>query len=1103
MLHLCCDTGMLLGMPTNKTQPWKETRPTRTVRFSDSEWEAIGKAAEAAKKTRTDFIRERVLKALAKLGALAALTVLCACGDRTDLLPAPAPDVDTDMAGGKRPLFIPLAGGVASDIDDKLLPGGKSLEITNMQFAQTGKLVKRYGHAQIPATALVAGGNWQSANYQNAIVRLTETAFSAFNQPLSIYSPTKTDWTSPTSDRRSPLTVALTKLATQSASNPRVAFGAGYYYVVYNDNGTEGFFHFDVYDGTTFALVSAQKFVVNASSYDVVFCNGFAVAVVGQVAGFSVSFYTMTPSSLSVTTTNFAATQAVPLAFDVRVKDATTIGVVYTDNATSNAFGVDFVPSTLAATGWALRDATATAVRADLGMSWVSDLGASGKIGLVTASTTQGVRVQWDIPGAGATRQAVSTYNADPAVVANVTQLCGYTTGNSAAGEFSVLVTVGSATLTNNLTKLANRIGGVLTAGFVLYRSVTLLSKVFTYGFQGDYYALFSFPSDVDGNSYALRIPAVTTQPKLSAPQAIFGVGSTGNLNPFGAVSIGLATVIPGADGRTFTTAIGFVNRIGREADGFYGASSFGVEIVRLRFINQTIPTSTGAPIEALDSLMVPGGSIGQFDGINYAEAGFAYSPPQGVITPGASGTMTPSSRYWYCFVYAYQDATGRLWRSAPSIPQFVDLSAIQNSATISVPTLRITGRSTVWTEVYRGAANDDEEFQKVTQVQNVLSVDTVGYSDGFPDTTLAIGEPLYTNGGILPNTTIPGSTFLFVFQNRLWFISADDPTELWFSSPITPKNGPRFNTEWVVRIADEHGGVIAAAPMEDKVIAFKADAAYSWSGDGPDNAGNGAYSLPQFVDIGVGTTEPRSVVSWNDGVFFKSTAKRPGIQMVDRGLGLAKDVNGVSTFGAAVQAYANEVIVSSIMIPEQSQIRFYCRSGRVLVYDLVQGMWSTFLLNLASETIASAVAYNGAAWLDTTSGILQEDTSGATYTDVGNLYPVIVTTPWIEFSAINGFGRLSELIGSGKTLGTHTLTANMYTDFDDATIVNTKSWAETVALTPKWNWEWIPRVQRMSAAKITLTETSATAGFSSEGITAWVGVKPGLARQPTNTRGP
>lgn len=1011
--------------------------------------------------------------------------------------------------GNRTDLFVPLGAGIRTDIADALLPLGHDLEAENVQFDQTGALVKRFGHLAQPTTVQPGGGTilqpWQLATHKGARVSFANP--SGIPQPASIFSKADSAWNIPPSTRHGPIVTALTRLNT-SGNAPRIASGGGFYFLLYKDLFTVGLLHFDMIDATTGHVSVPQTFLVGGgpiTTYDVVFCNGFAVAVTNEVAG-NIVFRTLTPATKAITTTAFAVGAAAG-GMDVIVLNATTISVVYA-NAAAQAAGVDFVPSTLVTTGYAIRDAAAAAIPLDLGrVSWAADLGGSGKVAIATVSTTQGLRMQWDLTG-GATRTATTTYNADPAIVAAVASLTAHTTGASATGDFQILTTISSFPLSNNLTRIASRSGGVLRAPSVLFRSLSLLSKAWVS--SSLFYALFSFtsPGNVDNNSYVMSLgSALGTQPPLPSPEAIFGVGNTGNTDQTGAsLNIGLATVIP-TSATTFTTAISFLSRIGAQASGGFSATSLGIELVTVSYLQSVASPTTGAPVEAADSLLVPGGTIGQFDGQAYGEMGFAYSPPQPTLTPAGGGALTANSIYWYVIIWARMDAQGRLWRSGTSIPASVTLGGAQTQVTIAVPTIRVTGWSNVIGEIYRGIANDENLFQKVGQITNDVTVDFVNFVDTNSDAALANGEEIYTgqnDNAILNNDTIPGSLFVFIFQNRIWFISADDPTELWFSNIISPGNGPRFNSQNIVRLADAHGATIAAGVMDDKVVALKGDAIYSWNGDGPDDAGNGSYSSPLIVSLGVGTTNPRSVVSNKEGVFFESTAGRPGMQLINHGLSIETAADG-SAFGAAVQKYAGEQIMAAVQIAEQSQVRFYCLSGRVLVYDLVSKQWVTFLLSTAGAHIVSAVATSGAALVATDAvGVWLEDTTGATYTDAGNAMGERIASPWISVDGIGGFQRLLQLIGRGQTLGNHTLTVQQYTNFDDNTLVGSKTWAETVASTPLWNWEWNrPRVARMSALKLVVSEASTGPGFKAEGVSMTLGTRSGLNRQPTTTRGP
>src|ERR1041384_6736901 len=145
-----------------------------------------------------------------------------------------------------RDFWIPLAGGLGTDITDDLLPVGRSLDITNMHLLATGKLAKRFGHTAFAAPA--DQGTWQLANYKGARVELSGLGTGSTPTPISVYSPAKASWVSPTTDRHSPMNVSLSKIATKGAGAPRFATGGGYHYAVYPDLISNSTWHFDVID---------------------------------------------------------------------------------------------------------------------------------------------------------------------------------------------------------------------------------------------------------------------------------------------------------------------------------------------------------------------------------------------------------------------------------------------------------------------------------------------------------------------------------------------------------------------------------------------------------------------------------------------------------------------------------------------------------------------------------------------------------------------------------------------------------------------------------------------------------------------------------------
>lgn len=1005
----------------------------------------------------------------------------------------------------KQALFVPLGVGLETDVDDKLLPLGKVLEIENASVFETGDLVKRFGSNQMSGLIQPGGGAlpqaWQLATHKGALVSLSVPGPT----PIATYSPTKGAWSVPdpaTNDRRGPISVALSKNLT-AASNSDIAIGSGafanYAYIVYGETPTTGIIstlHLAVYDLASKHFVANVAISLSPNTWKcsrIAFVNGFAVAAYEDTAG-NVSFTALNASTLATTTTTLGAVGIVGTGgtgndfFDIRVKDATTLSLAFL-LAGATVGACDYVPSTNVATAWTLHDAAAANVPCDLTLSWLSDFGASGRIALATVSTSQGLRVQWDIPSAGATRTAATTYNADPTATIRIVNVCGHTTAATATGAFQVVYQnqdPSGVTQNNQLLMATRSAAGALTTGFVLVKSVAVQSKTWTSG--GDFFLMVQRISSTSGTRYVLRIPAVTATPALATPLATLAVGAGYGAGGGHVAVVSSSQIIVALDYKIRLDTGGTV--------GGFNPNTAGVELATVSHLAAQ-DTSMGRACEAADSLLVPGGTIGQFDGQSFAEMGFAYSPEASSRAVAAGGSLTANQTYWYVYLYSYPDAQGRLWRSGISVPVSQATAAGLQTINHTIEALRLTGRTNVSVEIYRGLAGVSTLFQKVGQVANVITSDSVTFSDTVPDTTLASGEFLYTTGGGLSNDTIPGSLFVFMAKRRVWFISADNPSELWFSNVIQPGKGLVFSEVNIQRIEDENGPLYGAAALDDKVVAIKNSSVYAFNGDGPDNDGVGSFPPAELVVHGIGTTNPQSVTTGPNGVIFDSTSARPGIQMIDRSLSVAKNPDGMY-WGAAVQRYNGETIVSTIVVPEQSQIRIHTISGRTLVLDLISHIWSTF----TGQPSVCAVALNGAAiWATGSTTIRQEDPTGATYTDSGVGYSMRVTSPWLQVGAVRGFERVTMFQGVGRTAGDHSLALSVYRDLDDNTLVTSKTFVMTVAGRPLWDWEWVPRVQRFGAMKMVVVETSTTAGPKINGFTALLGIKPGLTRRGDGAR--
>lgn len=998
----------------------------------------------------------------------------------------PPPQTDRCVDGlTKRHVTVPLGAGIRSDVDPKLLPLDYTAELLNSRVGRRGEVVKRTG-LDFLSTGLLGTTDtlplpaWSLGTLGGCLASLSG---AGLDHPLNMFSPNAGQWATDTAngltatERRGPITARRARAAAVGLY-PAVAYSGGYYFVTFVEltaTAAAPIVHQVALDFNTGKRAFERTVLpgVQVFNLGVKTVNGYAVFL-HDTTGADLAFDTWQISNLDAgpTTTTFSTTTAGAFASgDFLVKDSTTLTFAYLDS-TLRIRGVDFVPSAGTTAGWTLLDSASATVTGDYAFSWMQDFGASGKIALQAASSTQGLRVFWDIPTTGGTRQAVSTYvmDAAPLVVNSVT---GHTRGNSATGEFTVLYD-NDNTNTIALIKAAKRLAGAIVSGGIYYRGMALRSKTFTSG--GDYYVLGEYPSLAQGTRFVLRVndAAAGQVAKVQVGNGVSGVSISDHQ---------LADVVSTSTGHFATAATAQVRA--QPARGVAAPIDFsliGLDLINVDF--STLPDTTlGTPREAIGSLFVPGGVLGRFDGSTYAEAGFAWYPEQPLLTPNAPGANT----YYYKLTYELADGSGALWESADSIMISTTTAAAigaGGSVTVAAPTLRLASGRRVTIGVYRGRVGDSTTFQRIGSVANNINVDTVSFVDTVSDVVQATGTFLYTNGGVLANDAIPGFAAIAIAGNRLYGISADEPDVIWVSNLFVPRQGLRFAEQNKIGIRDQHGTIYAiAAQPNGNVVALKGDATYVISGDGPDAAGRGGFTVT-LISTDTGTTNPRSVLETSDGVEFQSTGTRRGFFRVTTGL-------TVEYIGGPVEAYVGETITAAVLVTSRSEVHYYTATQKALVRDLMTGVWSVDTL---AYDVVSAVAYGTGVALGTPDGVLVDSVA---YADAGgNDYEHAAATGWLKLADLHGYQRFYRIQGVGERVGTHDLQVSLYRDFDDTTPFY------TATVTPGALWDWEMRYsKKLAALKVRLSYTSSNAGARMTAIVVEYGVKQGMRPGPASKR--
>jgi hypothetical protein len=468
----------------------------------------------------------------------------------------------------------------------------------------------------------------------------------------------------------------------------------------------------------------------------------------------------------------------------------------------------------------------------------------------------------------------------------------------------------------------------------------------------------------------------------------------------------------------------------------------YGVVDLRLDFADRA--SYRGIP--AGRQFLLPGGLVRQYDGEDTVEAGFmAFPPTPTAAASNSTGTLTSSASYSYKLFYEWVSSRGQRERSTHGGVATVTLGASDDTVTLTVLNLPFfnrrvaSGMGSLCVAVYRTLADPTADapyyFVSRQAIDASITARTFTIVDTTPDSSLDDNELLLFSLGELDHVAPPSAKLLGYAKGRVWVVNALDPSELWYSKVRTFDDDPwAWNDALTLRLDDDGGDITGVVQLNESVIVFKERRVYVIVGDGPDNLGQGGIFVPQLVHSDSGCSESASIVVVPMGIMFKSAK---GIQILSQSL-------QIEYVGAAVESFNAQTITAATLMPDRHQVRFLCSSGSMLVFDYFQAQWSTFS---AWAGIAADVA-NGSYYYATTSALYKE--SASLFTDNSSDVAMKVVTPWIALDGIQGYQRVrrAHLIGEYKsacTIRVRVAYADEATTYDS----EPASWDETFTFTP------------------------------------------------------
>lgn len=564
--------------------------------------------------------------------------------------------------------------------------------------------------------------------------------------------------------------------------------------------------------------------------------------------------------------------------------------------------------------------------------------------------------------------------------------------------------------------------------------NVKALSRVFAFG--GRFYAYVYdslIPSSFVGmNAYLVEVPTREDESGLVSgnrtPHPYVGkvFAGDGGYNRAGMLSD--AHAMP--DG-SIATLLPCTQELAPSISYVYGGS----RLVSLRVPDATSDHERCAEVDG--ETYIAGPVLGVYDGRTVFDYGWSRAADMDVPTSGGAGSV-PAGTYAYGATVEFSSNAGRKHRSAAgyvrsfvaggsikvNVPVFA--IALENKGTAENRTIFVNGIFYGTVLLYRtapgGAVLNKLSVEPSVECEplNVAAVTTTVVNDTASATTR---PAIYTTGGVLDDEQPPSFTTMLVHASRIFGVAGDGKT-IWFSKSFEDDLGyaPGFSSSFRITSTEQ---ITALASLDDKLIVFGEESIRYMLGSGPAPNGDANDFTPLMrIQTDAGCIYPRSVVSTSAGILF---ASRRGIHLLGRDM-------SVSWIGRPVQDVlaAFPTVTSAVLVSSENQVRITCDDGAssvVLVYDTVEGQWSTYRY-LDGARIADACMWRGRYTIGLVDGrVYVED--AATHLDAGAYVPMTLETAWISAAGPVAFQSVRRFTLDGEAHDEHALMVSAGFDSD------------------------------------------------------------------------
>lgn len=909
---------------------------------------------------------------------------------------------------------IPLLGGLDTKTSAQVVVPGDLVVCENGEFTKGGSLRKRAGHtATLPqltdgtpitdALGLASlGDGWVLLGRQNAY----------------LHDPVRNAWS--TLGPYTPITHRETEVARVSAqqSNPDLDSVNGVTCVAWED--TRGGVRFSVFEDASGAALVSDVSLIAANA------TKPKVTAVGP--------------NLWVTWHNSSTTAIearIVLSANVKVA-ATTANVTLAANANASVqydiVGGDGVAYLAYRQDAAVADTVQLVIFSPAGTPSATTTGINAVVAIGPSLCWSAVTNAVFVCGFTTAGNALTSRQHDgtnltllDAVTGSLANTLALGIAPRANGGASVWVQYGTTAAARQVQVYAHNVGaGTLAAGALTMRSVLATQPWFDgYNTLGVLAYAGTANTGLQGGYFLVRDDGVFVG------RAIYGSGHDLSTNVPHVKSVG-------AD--RYTCALGFRRQVPVNLAKVLGAPP-GAKSLKFSPVYQHRGIQRAdfdhnpklTPVEIDGVLYTNGGWLWAIDGAGPpVEAQLQQFPDVAAadIVASAGAGLTANGVYGYRWYYEWTDVRGHRVRSMALSLTYTAPAATNLRTTHTLPTLPFTattGRAGVALVGYRTAANDPTFYYRVTSadpsvagnngyVINNTAATTVMFIDQLDDTALISREVDYMSQGEVEHIAFDAPAAIGEAGNRLWAVGGGErPDRPQYSLVRTDGEPVEANDSFVVTEFPEDGGsTVAVSQLNGVPVVFKERAIYAIEGIGLlNNRDNSQPYAVRQLSSDVGCTEPRSVLSTAEGIYFKSAK---GIYLLGQDLVPAY-------IGAFVEAYNAQTVTGAGIVPDTNQCVFLTDDGLALMYDYFYKRWSTYTNHTG---VSLAAGRSGFAYLRLDGSLFVR--APETFTDAGVPYTLRWRTGPIRLEdTIQGQAIIRKVMCIGEYRSSHELEVRVF----------------------------------------------------------------------------